>query len=420
MSSDNKTNQSAKTNSFLSILGRQPALALAELESLLGADSLHPVGQKMVVINTQLDNDALVNIASRLGGCPKIAKIIDTLPIYNWSQIEKHLLNHLPSYLLKLPPGKIKLGLSAYELDVTSRQLTHLGMELKKTLRQNDRSVRIVPNTDVTLGSAQILHNQLTTNLGAEIVVARDGPQIIIAQTIFEQNITAYAARDQARPARDSQVGMLPPKLAQIIVNLSVGATPPSSNDVILDPFCGTGVILQEAMLMGFGAYGSDLDPRMVDYASRNMAWLIDNGPQTGQQTSKLHQVSKIPQLEQADATSHNWSPEPNFIACETYLGRPFSSTPQLNVLRGVMEDVHQIHKKFLQNVAHQTNPGFRLCLAVPAWKTEHGFLRLKTLDSLEKLGYTRREFVHASSEELIYHRPGQQVARELVVLTRK
>ena len=84
------------------------------------------------------------------------------------------------------------------------------------------------------------------------------------------------------------------------------------------------------------------------------------------------------------------------------------------------MNDCDTIHTKFLKNIAKQTSLGFRMCLAVPAWKTRQGFKHLKTLDSLEKLGYNRLKFVHAEDKDLIYHRKGQFVGRELVILERK
>ena len=84
------------------------------------------------------------------------------------------------------------------------------------------------------------------------------------------------------------------------------------------------------------------------------------------------------------------------------------------------MQDVNLIHKRFLQNVARQTQSGFRMCIAIPAWKTPAGFKHLKVLDNLEDMGYNRIEFVHVRVEDLIYHREGQVVARELVVLVRK
>ena len=88
--------------------------------------------------------------------------------------------------------------------------------------------------------------------------------------------------------------------------------------------------------------------------------------------------------------------------------------------LREVIQDVDTIHKKFLKNLAKQTKPGQRSCIAVPAWHDGQRFKHLPTLDHLEELGYTRAVFKNASSEDLIYHREGQIVGRELVVLIRK
>jgi tRNA G10 N-methylase Trm11 len=139
------------------------------------------------------------------------------------------------------------------------------------------------------LNSAQVLHNKLTTKGAWELLVIKDGKNTILAQTIFVQDIEAYAARDQARPARDARVGMLPPKLAQIMINL---ANPPK-DAAILDPFCGTGVVLQEAMLMGFSTVGTDLEARMVEYTKKNLDWLND----------KFQPLNSNYKVEQGDAT---------------------------------------------------------------------------------------------------------------------
>ena len=121
-----------------------------------------------------------------------------------------------------------------------------------------------MPNTSPTLGSAQIIHNSLTKQNGAELIIFKQNGSLQLAHTIHEQNIEAYAARDQARPKRDARVGMLPPKLAQTIINLASG--PHLPNQTLLDPFCGTGVVLQEALLMGYNVYGTDIEPKMIQY----------------------------------------------------------------------------------------------------------------------------------------------------------
>ncbi len=119
-----------------------------------------------------------------------------------------------------------------------------------------------------------------------------------------------------------------------------------------------------------------------------------------------------------ADACNFQWQ-NFNSLACETYLGRPFSTEPRPDKLIEVIRAVDVIHKKFLKNLSKQINPGFRLCIAVPAWFTKNGIKHLPVLDQLAQLGYTRTSFVHAKNNQLIYHRDNQIVGRELIVLTK-
>ena len=386
----------------LCILGRQPSLGIAELESLFGASFVEPVGTVAALVDR---NPAEIPFA-RIGGSSKLASVLTRLETNDWAELIAYITHQLPKRLDHLPEGKLKFGLSVYGFPVNVPKINAAALSIKKAVKATSRSIRVVPNNEPTLNSAQVLHNQLTGDLGMELLLVKDGTSTILAQTVREQDIDAYAARDHGRPMRDARVGMLPPKLAQVIVNLAR----PADDGTVLDPFCGTGVILQEASLMGYGIYGSDLEPRMIEYTDKNLQWLET-------QTQKHTQGA----TEVADATNHAWQQTPfTTIACETYLGRPFSIQPKPEVLQEVMQDVDTIHKKFLRNVTSQTQAGFRMCIAVPAWKTHQGFKHLKTLDSLEELGYTRLKFVHARDEDLIYHREGQIVARELVVLIRK
>lgn len=385
----------------LLILGRQPEIGIAELESLCGAQPITVIGRGGVLVDTEPSDIPF----HRLGGSVKLARVIATLDSIQFSDIEAYLSEHIQTIISALPDGKIRLGISAYGLRVRATDINAAGLRLKKAIKHTGRSVRIVPNKYPELNSAQVLHNQLTGPTGCEIVIARYDSKTVIAQTVSEQDIEAYASRDQERPMRDAKVGMLPPKLAQILINL----TNPNPGQMILDPFCGTGVVLQEALLMGFNAYGTDIDKRMVEYSKQNLQWL-----------QKTHNTSTFHKVELGDATSFRWTEAFDRVAGETYLGKPLSSLPPKPVLDPIMRECDDIHTKFLKNIATQTKHGARLCLAVPAWKTKTGFLHLKTLDRLEELGYNRMSFVHVGNQALIYHRPGQTVARELVVLEKK
>lgn len=401
----------------LCILGRQPALGIAELESLYGPERVRPLSTMAAIVDaTPQEVDF-----HRLGGSIRVASIITSFQTTEWLKLEQAVKKLLPDIIHDIPEGKLKFGLSAFGLAVSGAKVNATALSLKKVMRANGRSVRIVPNNDSELNSAQVLHNNLTGTTGIELLLVSDRQHTYLAQTVHIQDIDAYAARDQGRPRRDARVGMLPPKLAQTIINLATGPTATGADadhrQVILDPFCGTGVVLQEALLMGYRVYGSDLEPRMTDYSKSNLAWL---------QHTILHQP--VPQaadntirLETGDATTHQWQPTPSIVACEGYLGQPFSSLPSPEKLEQVRSACNIILRKFLQNIARQLPPHSRLCLAVPAWQVAPGqFKHLSTLDQLNDLGYNRWSFEHVGNDDLVYARADQIVARELVVLTKQ
>lgn len=408
----------------LCILGRQPALGLAELESLFGASHVRPFGEHAL-----LDLEACEINFRRLGGTIKVARILNAEVGKTWRSAENHLLKNSPGRIDRMPEGvKLTIGISAYGIGISPAQIEATGLKLKKIIRASGRPSRVTPNNGTALSSAQVLHNKLTSKGGWELILASDGQNIILAQTLFVQDIEAYAARDQARPARDARVGMLPPKLAQIIINLSAGrierdlqlgpqnsktGTKTSSQVPrisILDPFCGTGVVLQEALLVGYNVQGSDLETKMVEYTKTNLAWLVKSHPD----------INGLANVEQGDATNKQWAAI-STVASETYLGRPLSTMPSPAKLKEIIGDVNTILSKFLLNLAPQIKPNRPLCLAVPAWLHASGQItHLPLIDQIGKLGYNRLEFKHVRSSDLVYFRPGQTVARQLLVISRR
>lgn len=454
------------TLNTLYVLGRQPALGRAELESVYGAAAIKPFGEQGLLV----EKGTTLQPFSRFGGSMKQAEVLATLDTTDWNRISSFVRQRLPGLLPSLPEtGKIQLGLSAYGINISPQKLLASGLELKKALRKSGHSVRLVENKELALSSAQILYNKLTGPQGYEIVLFAAGNQTLIARTLAEQDINSYTTRDRERPKRDPRVGMLPPKLAQIIINLALGQENPHEQTV-LDPFCGTGVVLQEAALMGAAVYGTDLEERMIRYTRDNISWL--------KETFSINFAWKV---DEGDATTYPWDPIITAVACETYLGQPLIRIPEEQKLQTIVHTCNQIIKKFLENLGSQIPSGTRLCLAVPAWKLTplhhsrdasskatrpsrafgtkehfssallgHGttrtassgarvenafsaqmqrpeppanyddFRHLPLVDQISDLGYNRVSFATVRSEDLIYHRENQIVARELLVLTKR
>src|SRR3954447_4001808 len=107
----------------LLILGRQPALGLAELESLYGAAALQPVGKQAVIV----DVDPCLLAFDRLGGSVKFCKLLTTLDTTHWREIEKFLIQVSPGHSKTMPEGKMLLGLSVIGLDIGVKQIEATG-----------------------------------------------------------------------------------------------------------------------------------------------------------------------------------------------------------------------------------------------------------------------------------------------------
>ncbi len=385
---------------YIAILGRQPALGIAELERVFGGNNVTPLSNLAAVIDTNtLD-------IQKLGGVLKAGTVTIDITSGDWHKVNQKIVQHYTRVWSSFE-GKITLGLSAYGFDIDPRDVQKIGITLKQRLKRTGVSLRIVPNQESALSTATSHHNKLglAQNKVELLIVRSKNGKIVIAESTGAQNITAYTKRDQERPKRDAFVGMLPPKLAQIMINL---AHPPAGTR-ILDPFCGTGVILQEAALQGYGVYGSDLSEKMVRYSRENLNWLADT-----------HHLRFDFDLHEGDAMDTKWQQPIGAVVAETYLGQPFSAPPSPVKLDEVRRNCNHILTEFLKNLSPQIESGTPVCVAIPAWRNKEGrFTHLPLIATIAQVGFKPHEFSNISQNDLLYFREDQVVARELLVLTK-
>jgi len=403
---------------YLAVLGRQPLISVAELESLFQDVKL--IAPELAEFTSDREPEI-----RRLGGTQKLAAKIDGAVV---------------DFLKSLPEvGKITLGLSDYTRGATAFKAQGEALKLKRILTKLGRSVRVVPNQEAALSSATSFHNHLFSETKIELI--KRGKEFY--RVIQVQDIDAYVKRDQVRPARDAKVGMLPPKLAQILINLC-GDLPEGSR--LLDPFCGTGVVLQEAALMGYVPYGTDLSERMVEYSQRNLDWLSScnrlhlfsqpassspvvtgtprfaRSPLVAKSCDKeTSPVARACQVQVGNAVDFQWQQPIDAVACEGYLGRPMSLPPAEIKLKQEKQECGAIVLGFLKNLVGQIKPGTPVVMAVPAWLRPDGsYERLNLLDEIENLSYNVKSFRNLGQQDLLYHREKQVVAREIIVLRKK
>lgn len=388
----------------IAILGRQPVFGIAEIEKVFGASSIETISDQTVLFETP----TIFNI-QHFGGILKAGEVVFSTDVQSWRQISEKIIHY---YLEELRSAncKITIGISVYGIKTNSREIQKTGIELKQKLKKANVSLRLIPNNDgIALSTATSHNNKLGLSPNKiELLVVRTQDSVVVAESTGAQNITSYAKRDQARPKRDAFVGMLPPKLAQIMINLAY--SPQQKNAILLDPFCGTGVVLQEASLMGYKTYGTDISEKMINYSRTNLDWL-----------AQTHKKIVPPQLEIGDATKKQWQKPINLIVSETYLGQPFSAPPSDAKLSEVKDNCNHIVEEFLKNLSSQIQSKTPICIAIPAWRNTQGnFTHIPLIQSLGRLGYKRHEFRYVSQNNLVYYRDNQVVARELLVLEKQ
>ena len=119
------------------------------------------------------------------------------------------------------------------------------------------------------LSHVEVLKKNLVENK-AEVLFCIGRTETWVATTVAVHNPFEFQKRDIYKPNQRKIFGM-PPRLARMMVNLSAC----KSGKVLLDPFCGVGTILQEALQEKAMVVGMDVNPWCVKAATENLEWLV-------------------------------------------------------------------------------------------------------------------------------------------------
>ncbi len=404
------------------IPGTHPALSLAELAAVLGMDNDYSHGsQHVFLIGTKRSGEEL---QARLGGMVKIGRIVGELPRYN-AQGAIEMMIGLAKESAEKSEGKITFGISVYELGNKSmaaqiaRDRQRIGLELKKRLKEGSRSVRFVDSKENDLSAVIVTENGLIES-GGEYCLIAAMDRVYLGVTEAVQDYKEWSRRDYGRPASDPTSGMLPPKLARIMVNLSSFSTAPNpalkrrgGSLSLLDPFCGSGTVLMEAGLLGFDRLiGNDIEAKAVAHTKKNMAW--------------LGLEAEIVQGDASDLAARINGPV-NAVVSEPFLGPPRKKKPSVNEVGLLLGKLVPLYTRAFTSAYKLLLPGGRCVVALPVFEAvdQRMFVPIKLI--LKEIGYTT---VHPLPESapisfkertpnggLLYRRPDQFVAREIVIL---
>lgn len=381
--------------SYIFILGSNPILSKAEINCFFHNPPITSLTPNTILLKLTQSVSNPQNILDQLGGTIKILE-------YK-VQTTDDFFSALQNFIIKNPQLPRDIGISYYNFN--KNLFSHL-IKLKKELKQNNLSKRFVINNEgQPLNAATINQNRLLEK-GVEIVLIKNNREIIIGQTIAYQNIDSYTKRDYGKPKPDPISGMLPPKLAQIMLNL--GHT--QANQTIYDPFCGSGVILQEALLRNISIIGSDISQIAVNNTIANLKWL--------NQTFKLSQANFRPNLEKsifcADATKQILDKAVDAIITEPFLGPPLKTqiTPADAISK--IESLLPLYRNFLINSTNNLKKSGFLVMVLPVFQTLSQTVAIDLTRLLDQNLQKNYNIIHS---DLIYSQPNQRINRQLLVL---
>lgn len=381
-------------------LGRKKELCFAELIALLGKEKF--VERNLDTAIFELEKVNPIKLQDSLGGSIKIVELFTNIHYQgSCKPLEPKILDFISK---KFPEiftdykGKLPFSISFMSFknprELDTKKLLNFSKKILKSLGINCRFV----NQNFSNAKPSTIYKARVIEKGIDLCLIRGIRDLYIGGSISMQNIDAYSLRDYDKPKKDARVGMLPPKLAQVMINL---AGPNTKS--IYDPFCGTGTIPIEAMLMGKEAIGSDIDPRLVDFSKINCEW--------AQKEFSTKSSFRIFQKDAQDLTKQDLPEKIDAIITEGYLGKPISKIPASKYQEGSFKELANLHSRWLRNIHELTPTNCKIVMCVTAYKIGRNLVHLPNFAELAKqAGYK-------ITDTYTYDREDQIVARDIKVL---
>jgi len=405
---------------YFFILGSNPTLSIAELSAVFNYREFSLIQKNIAIL--KCDYEIKADVIKKIGGTIKFGLICDELDSYDI----KNLLNSIAVFAKpeKDIKTKFKFGISYYGSFKINIKV--LGMEYKKSLKQLGLNSRWVISKEPTLSSVVVEQNKLVSEQGVEIVIIQFNKKLFLGKTLAVQPFKELSFRDYNRPARDDRSGMLPPKLAQIMINLS-GA---NKEKTILDPFCGSGTIITEAMLMGYKKIiGADISKKAIEDTEKNIEWTKKIFPRSCVQDKQfsifLEAAFRTSNFQLININSTQISVRLPLNSVDELITEPYLGPQRGNIdINKIIVELEKLYSESLREFNKILKPTGRIVMIWPVFreKQKNIFLNLdligfKIINPMPE-NLQKNIFVKLTNRNtIIYGREQQKIWREIVVL---
>ena len=405
-------------NSFAFQLWREYKLSIAEIYSIFPSGKIEFYTTEILLISG-ISKEKLIQIAPHMWG---VIKFIEILP--STSPVQDTLVS-----IASAQEWKFKYGLSIFwkKIDL-KKQLT----TIKSALKKENISSRFVNKDFKNLSSSQILWEKLVQKgtdfslIHSPLANKEESELAYLGATLWVQNIYSYSQRDWGK-WRDMQVGMLPPKLSQIMINLSspllAGEGLGVRSKKIYDPFVWLGTILIESLHMwNTHVYGSDISDAMVEVSEKNIAQTIE---QNSFDNTEYH-IEKLNAkfIEESEILKNNSNIH---IVTEWYLGEIMTQKNiSLERIEKQQESLLKIYEAFFAGLKKINFIG-NIVISFPFWDIKWKYIYFTDVYNVLSKYCTVCQILPENiwleptkSWSLLYKREKQLVGREIFKLTIK
>lgn len=378
---------------YLIILGRKSDLAFEELITVLKRTKpkaklrIERIDQALILESqSKLEANRIIKT---LGGTVKIVRL-------GKAADRKEFIDRLVTVLINESLGKSKLVFAVSTIGSRDPQQRFLiPKTIKLRLTEAGISSRyLLPSESDELTSAQVELSE-----AIELYVVWRDDVVEIGKSVALQDFKGFSKRDFGRPFADPKGGMLPPKVARMMLNLAF-TFKPETKHWILDPFCGTGTIGMEGLMLGASVICSDISQKKVAGTRTNLRWLVREEEVRGE-----WRVIK----EDATQIARRLKQKVDAIVTEPFLGAP-NVTPQK--LAAVVKGLNKLYLGALKQWKLCLRPNARVVMAIPEFTIGSLVKRANfAIDTCENLGYT------LVAGPLEYERAGAMVKRLIYIL---
>ncbi len=367
---------------YLFVLGRDNELSKLELESVLETKGIKyritDESKTVVVVDCDELNPKIIN---DFGGIISIAQVIS-----NSSRIDQIEDSLSKAELYNGTKNKIEYYIDSFSTNLLSFVEDYLkdyfkSISVKALYRKESEPTKLI-NKD-------ILEN------GVSIIVFKNYIGKIIAIT----NPKELKKRDLGRPEVD-YMKVISLRLAKIMVNISKV----KENGTLLDPFCGSGTVLQEALLKGINVIGVDSDEESIKQAEKNTAWVVKE-----YNLKNKFQIINYDCRKLTDKIKEN---SVDAVVSEPYMGPYIRKLPNMIEARDLVLELSNLYDTLFSGLKKVVKKGGRVVIIIPKIRTKENkiaFIDFKTI--AEKNGF------NLDAKPIPYGYKENKILREIFVL---